>query len=93
MKCRYWAAFWRTVAVAVVTLAFSVTVSSATDENPSIEDLLKAGWQVAGFSQATDNRSTFILFRHAEEPYLVQCRVGLDVTRKPSVYSICYKLR
>ena len=76
-----------------VTLAFLPISSSAADDNPSIEELLKTGWQVAGYSQAFDNRSTFILFRSPDQSYLVQCRAGYDVTRTPSTYSLCYKLR
>jgi hypothetical protein len=76
----------------VVTLALSTTISSATEDNPSIEELLKSGWQIAGYSQAFDNRSTFILFRNPDQSYLVQCRAGYDVTRTPSAYSICYRL-
>jgi hypothetical protein len=75
-----------------VTLALSATISSAVNDNPSIEELLKTGWQIAGYSQAFDNRSTFILFRTPDQSYLVQCRVGYDVTRIPSAYSLCYKL-
>jgi hypothetical protein len=81
------------VATGLVTLVLPAMVLSAAENAPSIEDLLKNGWQIAGFSQAFDNRSTFILFRHPEQSYLVQCRVGYDVTRTPSVYSICYELR
>ena len=77
----------------VATLVSSATVLAAVDAGPAIGDLLKAGWQIAGYSQAFDNRSTFILFRHPEQAHLVQCRVGYDVTRNPSVYSICYELR
>jgi len=88
-----WFAFWRTFVAGIATLALSANASPVTDSNPSIEGLLKTGWQIAGFSQAFDNRSTFILFRHPDELYLVQCRVGYDVTRTPSVYSICYQLR
>jgi hypothetical protein len=58
-----------------------------------IEDLLKGGWQVAGYTSTLDERSAFILFRHPSEPYLVQCRAGYDVTRSPRVFSNCYKLR
>jgi hypothetical protein len=76
-----------------VTLALSATISSEAEDNPSIEELLKTGWRVAGYSQAFDNRSTFILFSNPDQPYLVQCRVGYDVTRNPSTYSLCYKLR
>jgi hypothetical protein len=75
------------------TLALTATIASAADDKPSIEELLKTGWQIAGYSQAFDNRSTFILFRNPDQPYLVQCRVGYDVTRTPSAYSLCYKLR
>jgi hypothetical protein len=71
----------------------SVAASFAAEDNPSIEQLLKSGWQIAGYSQAFDNRSTFILFRNSDLAYLVQCRVGYDVTRAPSTYSICYKLQ
>lgn len=88
-----WFMFWRTAVASIATLALSGNVASATDDNISIEELLKTGWQIAGYSQAFDNRSTFILFRHPDQLYLVQCRVGYDVTRTPSVYSICYQLR
>jgi hypothetical protein len=85
--------FWRIVFAGVATLTLSANVSTAAEDGPAIGELLKTGWQIAGFSQAFDNRSTFILFRHPNELYLVQCRVGYDVTRSPSVYSICYELR
>ena len=52
----------------------------------SIEALLKSGWQIAGYTAAGDNRSTFILFRHPERTHLVTCRVGYDVTRSPRTY-------
>ena len=74
-------------------LTITGNLALVADDNPSIEELLKTGWQIAGYSQAFDNRSTFILFRHPDQPYLVQCRVGYDVTRNPSTYSLCYKLR
>ena len=80
---------WRNSA----TLTLSANVSTAAENGPAIGELLKTGWQIAGYSQAYDNRSTFILFRHPEQSYLVQCRVGYDVTRTPSTYSICYKLQ
>jgi hypothetical protein len=82
--------------IGVISLAafvLSGATSVATEDNPSIEELLKSGWQIAGYSQAFDNRSTFILFRNPDLTYLVQCRAGYDVTRTPSTYSFCYKLR
>jgi len=69
-----------------------VHTPAAAEDAPPISTMLKEGWQIAGYSQAFDNRSTFILFRHSDHAYLVQCRVGYDVTRKPPTYAICYKL-
>ena len=86
-------AFWRIVLADLATLILSAKVSTAAEDGPTITELLKTGWQIAGYSQAIDNRSTFILFRHPEQNYLVQCRAGYDVTRTPSTYSICYKLQ
>jgi hypothetical protein len=81
-------------AVGMLALALATPVSAATDDDTiSIEELLKSGWQVAGYTSTVDNRSTFILFRHPDKPYLVQCRTGYDVTRKPRVHSNCYELR
>jgi hypothetical protein len=86
--------FWRIAfAGLVIAVAPATAPAAATTQGPAIEDLLKTEWQIAGYSQAFDNRSTFILFRHPEQTYLVQCRVGYDVTRSPSVYAICYELR
>ena len=92
-SCRNAIAFWRIVFASLATLILSVDVSTGAEDGPAIGELLKTGWQIAGYSQAIDNRSTFILFRHPEQNYLVQCRVGYDVTRTPSTYSICYKLQ
>ena len=86
-------AFSRLAFAGLVTLVLPANVSTAAENGPAIGELLKTGWQIAGYSQAFDNRSTFILFRHPEQTYLVQCRVGYDVTRTPSTYSICYKLQ
>jgi|KBSSwiStaDraftv2_1062776.scaffolds.fasta_scaffold2573243_1 hypothetical protein len=86
-------AFCRVVLVGLATLILSAKASTGAEDGPAIGELLKTGWQIAGYSEAIDNRSTFILFRHPEQNYLVQCRVGYDVTRTPSTYSICYKLQ
>ena len=78
----------------MVTFALAAPVSSdPVGESISIEDLLKTGWQVAGYTSTFDNRSAFILFRHPDKSYLVQCRAGYDVTRSPRTFSNCYKLR
>jgi hypothetical protein len=59
----------------------------------TIEGLLKSGWQIAGYSDTADGWSAFILFRHPDQPYLVQCRAGYDVMREKRVRTNCYELR
>jgi len=82
--------WWRLLAG--LLFALPVHTPAAAEDALSISTMLKEGWQIAGYTQAFDNRSTFILFRHPEQTYLVQCRAGYDVTRKPPTYSICYRL-
>jgi hypothetical protein len=73
--------------------AAAAAQSGAAQDELRISDLLGAGWQIAGYTSTVDNRSTFILFRHPDKPYLVQCRAGYDVTRTPREHSNCYELR
>ena len=85
------AAVWLT---ACLTAAVSPTSAAETSEDePTIEALLKSGWQIAGYTGAVDNWSTFVLFRHPDQPFLVQCRAGYDATREPHIKPHCYKLR
>ena len=93
MKFRDCFNLMRIVAAGAVTIALAAPVSSDPVGNSiSIEDPLKTGWRVAGYTSAFDNRSAFILFRHPDESHLIQCRAGYDVTRSPRVFSNCYKL-
>lgn len=85
----------RLVALTAV-LAYALPViaqTSYSDARPSIEGLLKDGWQIAGYTSAVDGYSAFILFRHPDEKHLVQCRAGYDVTRENRVQTNCYRLR
>lgn len=84
---------WSAVAVSVAILAFPASLFAAPEENVSIGTLLKTGWQIAGYTSTLDSRSAFILFRHPDENYLVQCRASYDVTRTPSAHLNCYKLQ
>jgi hypothetical protein len=94
MKVRNWRTLERAAAAGVAMLASLASISSApAEEKITIESLTKAGWQVAGYTSAFDNRSAFILFRHPSEQHLVQCLAGYDVTRNPRVYTHCYELR
>jgi hypothetical protein len=81
--------------VAVFLPAHS-SVAQAPEPDPqavTVESLLKSGWQIAGYSDTADGWSAFILFRHPEQPYLVQCRAGYDVMREKRVRTNCYELR
>jgi hypothetical protein len=81
------------LAASVAPLVFPPHVFAAPEEAITIATLLKGGWQIAGYTSTLDSRSAFILFRHPEAPYLVQCRASYDVTRTPPVTSNCYKLQ
>jgi hypothetical protein len=84
---------WSAIAVGVATFALPATIFAAPEENIAIATLLKRGWQIGGYTSTLDDRSAFILFRHPDETYLVQCRASYDVTRTPSAHSNCYKLQ
>ena len=79
---------WRLLAR--LLFALPVHGPAAAEDAPSISAMLKEGWQIAGYSQATDNRSTFILFRHPDQTYLVQCRAGYDATRTPPALNLLH---
>ena len=82
------------LALLLAAPAVAAPAVAATDENISIETLLKDGWQIAGYAAANtfSVESAMILLRNADQSYLVQCRSSYDVTRSPSVNSHCYKL-
>ena len=86
--------FRASIAALAALLAATCSASAqTTDDEPTIEGLLKSGWQIAGYTGAVDNWSTFVLFRHPDQTYLVQCRTGYDATRQPHIKPHCYKLR
>jgi len=76
----------------VLALLLAAPAVAATDENISIETLLKAGWQIGGYAAANQSAVESVLLRQEGESYLVQCRESYDITRSPSVTSHCYKL-
>jgi hypothetical protein len=79
--------------VAALMLHSPHVLADDAEKKFSIESLTKEGWVVAGYTSALDNRAAFILFRHPNQSYLVQCRAGYDVTRSPRTFSHCYELR
>ncbi len=84
---------WSALAASCRDFRLPASIYAAPEENIAIETLLKGGWQIAGYTSTLDDRSAFILFRHPDETYLVQCRASYDVTRTPSAHSNCYKLQ
>ena len=82
-----------TVVVLASQAAISMPASAQTvNQNPTIEELLKSRWQVAGFASAGNNRNAMVLFKHPTETFLVQCLTGYDVTRTPREFVTCYSL-
>jgi hypothetical protein len=65
---------------------------AAAEAPLTIERLSADGWEIAGYTGTFDNRSSLILFRRKDRPYLVQCSILYDVTRNPRVITNCYEL-
>jgi hypothetical protein len=96
MRPRLWTNAKRAVSLAAATLVVAGVAHADTVSDQSagtIGELLKSGWEVAGYSSNSDNRSTFILFKNPAQSYLVQCLAGYDVTRSPRVFQNCYRLK
>ena len=69
-----------------------ISTARAAEPPLSIERLTADGWEIAGYAGTLDNRSSLILFRRKDRPYLVQCSILYDVTRSPRVVTNCYEL-
>ena len=83
-------------ALSAVVLAFAAPTGAQDkpgDPSITVEQLLKSGWQIAGYASNSDSRSTFILFKNPGQTYLVQCLTGYDVTREHRVFQNCYRLQ
>ncbi len=79
-------------ALACLALLLSCTGAGADPAPLTVENLLKDGWEIAGYASNFDGRS-FILFKHKERSYLVQCSVLYDVLRAERVNIHCYEVR
>lgn len=77
--------------VAVLTLAAGLTAGTA-QAAPTIEGLLKDGWEIVGLAGNYDVRTSLLLFRKKDVTYLVQCSTLYDVTRDKRVVVNCYEL-
>ena len=76
----------------IAMIAATGSLTFAAEDNPTIEELLKTGCRLPGTAKRliTAQRSFSFAIRLN---HIVQCRVGYDVTRTPSTYTLCYKLR
>ncbi|QGY06362.1 hypothetical protein MMSR116_26430 [Methylobacterium mesophilicum SR1.6/6] len=75
----------------IASLAW-ISGTAAAEQPLTIERLSTEGWEIAGYTGTFDNRSSLILFRRKDRPYLVQCSILYDVTRNPRVITNCYEL-
>ncbi|MGU3667822.1 hypothetical protein ACLBX9_26855 [Methylobacterium sp. A49B] len=75
----------------IASLAW-ISGTAAAEQPLTIERLSTEGWEIAGYTGTFDNRSSLILFRRKDRPYLVQCSILCDVTRNPRVITNCYEL-
>lgn len=77
----------------VPAILLAASCASAAAPPLTIEQLLNDGWEIAGYTSGYDIRSSLILFRRKDKPYLVQCSTLYDVTRVPRTSVNCYELR
>jgi hypothetical protein len=87
----------RTVATSLA-LTTSASLDRATAQTPTpsaitIEQLLTDGWEIAGYGALSFEGRTFILFKHKDHRYLVQCSILYDVLRTKRVVTNCYEVR
>lgn len=76
--------------IGCITLALPAGARAA--DIPTVEGLLKDGWEIAGYASNFEGRS-LILFKHKDKGYLTQCSVLYDVTRQNRVVTNCYDVR
>ena len=87
--------FAKAVAIAVLaaTLYLASLATGHAQNTLSVEGLLSDGWEIAGFGALSFEGRSFILFKHKDRKYLVQCSVLYDVLRTKRVVTNCYEVR
>jgi hypothetical protein len=68
---------------------------AAAEQNAplTVTQLLADGWEIAGYAGLPFEGRSFVLFKHKERQYLVQCSILYDVTRTKRVAVNCYEVR
>jgi hypothetical protein len=81
---------------AVLTIAASPTVAQ-TSPQITVEHLITEGWEISGYTASSALSVSFILFKHKDHHFLVQCSVLYDATRSQRVaervVTNCYEVR
>ena len=83
----------RYIAVALAVTLMAGVAFAQTPAIITIEQLLGDGWEIAGYGALSFEGRTFILFKHKDQKYLVQCSVLYDVLRTKRVVTNCYEVR
>ena len=73
-------------------LAHSAPALAQPSPKLSVEQLLTDGWEIAGYGALSFEGRSFILFKHKDRRYLVQCSVLFDVLRTKRVVTNCYEV-
>jgi hypothetical protein len=72
-------------------------VAAQTPTQISVEHLISDGWEIAGYTASSALSVSFILFKHKDHHYLMQCSVLYDATRgqrvAERVVTNCYEVR
>jgi hypothetical protein len=85
---------WAHSAVAISCFLASVSTVAAEVAAPiTVTQLLADGWEIAGYAGLPFEGRSFVLFKHKDRQYLVQCSILYDVTRTKRVAVNCYEVR
>jgi len=82
-----------------IVVALGAAAKPVLAQNPppiSVEHLITDGWEIAGYA-ASSGQYSFILFKHKDHHFLMQCSVLYDPTRGQRVVervvTNCYEVR
>jgi hypothetical protein len=77
--------------------AVASPVASQTSPQITVEHLLTDGWEITGYTASSALSVSFILFKHKDHHFLMQCSVLYDATRSQRVaervVTNCYEVR
>ena len=84
---------WLAIVATVVAISSPLVRAAAQAPAPiTVEKLLTDGWEIAAYGSPSLDARSFILFKHRDYHYLVQCSVLFDVLRTKRVVTNCYEV-